>query len=101
MALTCCERTSTKEPSVNCDYTDMFLRLTLLGVLERNNDTVVGIHNSFPEGQDVVNHLKVVVSSRDAGSLRENLHDNDEVGLKRWANGLGNVTEALKNSRLE
>lgn len=67
-----------------------------------DDDTVPGIHNALTERNDVVKHLEAgLVLGRDTSSLLQDLANNGEVGLEGTTNSLGDVTEALKDGRLE
>lgn len=75
---------------------------TLVAHSHGTNDTTPGVHDSFSQRDDVVVHLIAAIrAGSDGGGLLEHLSDNGEVGLKVAANRVGNITEALKNGRLE
>lgn len=76
--------------------------LTLVTAAHSNDDSSVGIHNTFTESNNVLQHLVVGLRvNGDTGSLLENTHNNVEVLLEVAADCLSNISEALENGGLE
>lgn len=77
-------------------------RLTLVSGLHGIDDTAPSIHDAFPEGNDVVEHLvRAISGGSNSSSLLQNLNNNREISLKVTANSAGNVAETLEDGRLE
>ena len=75
---------------------------TLSAGLHGTNNATPCIHNTLPQRNDVVKHLVGALSRGGNGrGLLENLCDNGKIGLKMTTNGASDITEALKNGRLE
>jgi hypothetical protein len=78
------------------------VHITLVAELHGANDAAPRIHNAFSERNDVVVHLIAAVrASSDSCGLLQHLSDNGKIGLEMAANGIGDVTKTLQNSRLE
>jgi hypothetical protein len=60
-----------------------------------------GIHDALAKSDDILEHFEGSVGHVDGCGLLQDLGDNGEVSLEGATNCLSNITEALKDSRLE
>lgn len=76
--------------------------LTLLASLHSTNNAAPSIHNTFPEGNNVVVHfITRLRTGGHSGRLLKDLRNNGQILLEMPTNGGGNITKALQDSRLE
>lgn len=75
---------------------------TRRSALVGQKNTTPSIHDAFTERNNIIHHVVWEVGAGgDAGGLLENLANDRQVRIKVSSDGLGNIAEGLKNSRLE